>query len=129
MKFKLFYWVIIGCIGLLSCEKKADAPFEKDVQLMANLECEARQLKEERFNAANDIRFMEDSLAKHHLPLSPAQSQHIDSVKTVYTLRTGQLAEKITKTMDSLFAVSYKTTEQRQAFDVATEKKLQEVCK
>jgi hypothetical protein len=129
MKFKLFYWVIIGCIGLLSCEKKADAPFEKDVQLMANLECEARQLKEERFNAANDIRLMEDSLAKHHLPLLPAQSQHIDSVKTAYTLRTGQLAEKITKTMDSLFAVSYKTIEQRQAFDAATEKKLQEVCK
>ncbi|RDB05733.1 hypothetical protein [Runella aurantiaca] len=129
MKIKLFYWVIIGCIGLLSCEKKDGGQFEKDVQLMANLECEARQLKEERFNAANDIRLMEDSLAKHHLPLSPAQSQRIDSVKTAYTLRTGQLAEKITKTMDSLFAVSYKTIEQRQAFDAATEKKLQEVCK
>ncbi len=116
-------------MSLLSCEKNNRGQFEKDVQLMANLECEARQLKEERFNAANDIRFMEDSLAKHHLPLSPAQSQHIDSVKTAYTLQTGQLAEKITKTLDSLLAVSYKTTEQRKAFDAAIETKLLEVCK
>jgi hypothetical protein len=63
------------------------------------------------------------------LPLSPTHSQRIDSVKTAYTLRTGQLAGKITKAMDSLFAVSYKTTEQRQAFDNAIETKLQEVCK
>lgn len=129
MKFNLFCWVIIASLSLLSCDKNDRGQFEKDVQLMANLECEARHLKEERFNAANDIRFMEDSLAKHHLSLSPAQSQHIDSVKTAYTLRTGQLAEKITKTLDSLFAVNYKTIEQRQAFDAATELKLQEVCK
>lgn len=96
---------------------------------MATLACEARHLKDERFKVANDFRFMEDSLAKHKIPLSEVQGRQMDSIKNVYTLQTGKLADKITKTMDSLFAVSYKTTEQRQAFDTATEKALQEICK
>jgi hypothetical protein len=129
MKINSLFWVILGGICLLRCEKNTDEQLEKDVTLMASLECEARQLKEERFTIANEFRFMEDSLAKHKIPLSASQSQHIDSVKNAYTLRTVELADKITKTMDSLFAVSYQTPEQRHAFDEATEKKLGEVCK
>jgi hypothetical protein len=72
---------------------------------------------------------MEDSLMKHHIPLTASQRQQIDSVKTVLTMRTGKLADKITKTMDSLFVANYQTPEQRQTFDAATEKMLQEVCK
>jgi len=49
MKFNLLYWIIIASLSLLSCEKNDGGQFEKDVQLMANLECEARHLKEERF--------------------------------------------------------------------------------
>ncbi len=128
MKFNISVWTISLGILVLSCGKNEREQLEKDAQLMAVLECEARQLKEERFQAANDIRLMEDSLAKHHIVLTDVQSHQIDSVKNAYTLRTGQLADKITKTMDSLFAVSYQTVEQRQTFDEATEKKLREVC-
>lgn len=129
MKVKYSICLMISALFLVRCGKDEKAELEKNAQLMAVLECEARQLKEERFNAANEIRLMEDSLAKHHMELTVSQNQHIDSVKNEYTLRTGQLANKITKTMDSLFAVSYQTPEERQMFDVAVEKRLQEVCK
>lgn len=122
-------WVIAGSLLMLGCQKNKGEQLNNDAKLMATLQCEARQLKEERFKIANDIRFMEDSLMKQNISLTTAQSQHIDSIKTVLTMRTGKLADKITKTMDSLFAVSYQTPEQRRAFDEATEKQLREVCK
>jgi hypothetical protein len=129
MKVNRIVWVIVGYLSVLGCQKNNQEQLDKDAKLMATLECEARQLKEERFKIANDIRFMEDSLMKHHIPLTASQRQQIDSVKTVLTMRTGKLADKITKTMDSLFVANYQTPEQRQTFDAATEKMLQEVCK
>jgi len=131
MKVNSIVWTIMGSLTMLGCQKNDNdkEQLDKDAKLMAALECEARQLKEERFKIANDIRFMEDSLMKHHIPLTTSQIQEIDSIKTVLTIRTGKLADKITKTMDSLFIASYQTPEQRQTFDAATEKMLQEVCK
>ena len=128
MKVKILIGVCLGSLAVMSCQKMDQTQLEKDAQLMAKLECEARQLKEERFKAANDIRLMEDSLAKNKLPRSAAKSAEIDSVKESYTLRTGVLADKITKTMDSLFANSYHTPEERQQFDEATEKVLLKIC-
>jgi hypothetical protein len=129
MKVNIFIWAIVGGLSVLGCQKNNQEQLDKDAKLMATLECEARQLKEERFKITNDIRFMEDSLMKYHISLTPSQSQHIDSIKTVLTMRTGKLADKITRTMDSLFVANYQTPEQRQTFDAATEKMLQEVCK
>lgn len=129
MKVNIFVWAIMGSLTMLGCQKNDKEQLDKDAKLMATLECEARQLKEERFKIANDIRFMEDSLMKHHISLTTSQSREIDSIKKVLTIRTGKLADKITKTMDSLFVTNYQTPEQRQTFDAATEKMLQEVCK
>ncbi|HAO48391.1 MAG TPA: hypothetical protein DCR35_03265, partial [Runella sp.] len=57
--------VMLGSLLMLGCQKNNQAQLENDAQLMAQLECQARQLKEERFKVANDIRFMEDSLTKN----------------------------------------------------------------
>ena len=128
MKRPIGVGVMLGSLLMLGCQKNNQAQLENDAQLMAQLECQARQLKEERFKAANDIRFMEDSLAKYKLRLSPQKSAEIDSVKESYTIRTGELADKITKTMDSLFATTYRSQEERQQLDEATEKVLQKIC-
>ncbi|MBN8825302.1 MULTISPECIES: hypothetical protein [unclassified Spirosoma] len=120
-------FVLIG-FAVGNCQKIQQSQLTRDAQLMATLECEARQLKNERFKAANDIRFMEDSLAKHSIRLTSAQSAQIDSVKANYTLRTGQLAEKITKTMDSLYTATYHQPDERQQLDDAVEKVLQTIC-
>lgn len=128
MKRLLGVGVMLGSLLMLGCKKNNQAQLENDAQLMAQLECQARQLKEERFKVANDIRFMEDSLTKNKLRLSPEKIAEIDSVKESYTLRTGELADKITKTMDSLFATTYRSQEEREQLDEATEKVLQKIC-
>lgn len=128
MKRQIFVGVILSSLLVLGCKKDNQAQLENDAQLMAKLECQARQLKEERFKVANDIRFMEDSLTKNKLRLSPKKIAEIDSVKESYTIRTGELADKITKTMDSLFSTTYHTPEERQQLDEATEKVLQKIC-
>lgn len=120
--------VLLVGFALVNCQQGQQAQLTADAQLMATLECEARHLKDERFKAANDIRFMEDSLAKQHLSLSAAQSAAIDSLKTTYTQRTEQLALKITKTMDSLFAASYHSPAEREQFDNAVEDVLKKTC-
>ncbi|MBU1820992.1 MAG: hypothetical protein KKG00_05705 [Bacteroidetes bacterium] len=101
---------------------------EEDVKLMARLQCEARQLKEERFDIANKMRFRGDSLMKLNISLTATQRQQEDSIKQALTLRTGEVAVRLMRTMDSLFDVHYQTVELRQQFDAAVEKKLGEVC-
>lgn len=128
MKVNIFIWAIVGSLTMLGCKKNNQEQLDKDAKLMATLECEARQLKEERFKIANEMRFMEDSLAKYKIALTAAQSQQMDSVKNVYTVRTGALADKITKTMDSLFSMTYHNPEERQQLDEATEIVLQKIC-
>jgi hypothetical protein len=128
MKVNIFVWAILCGLTMLGCQKNNQEQLEKDAKLMASLECEARQLKEERFKIANEMRFMEDSLAKYKIALTAAQSQQMDSVKNVYTVRTGALADKITKTMDSLFSMTYHSPEERQQLDEATEIVLQKIC-
>ncbi|MEZ4901128.1 MAG: hypothetical protein R2822_04900 [Spirosomataceae bacterium] len=129
MKFNILICFVVSSLTIWGCQKADSAQLEKDAKTMAILQCEARQLKDERFKIANDIRYMEDSLMKNKIPLSISQSHYIDSIKNIYTVRTGLLATKITKTMDSLFATNYKTLEQRQVFDTATEKILHNICK
>lgn len=121
--------MVVSMILMLGCQKKHEAQLENDGKLMALLQCEARQLKEERFKAANDIRLLEDSLMKYHIAMTTAQSQQIDSIKIALTIRTGKLADKITKKMDSLFATTYKTPQQRDELDAVVEKLLHQNCK
>ncbi|MPR34308.1 hypothetical protein [Salmonirosea aquatica] len=101
---------------------------EQDVALMADLECQARQLKEERFQAANEFRLRGDSLMKANRTLTEKQKIEEDSLKESLTRRTGELATRLTYVMDSLFDVRYKTVEQREAFDQALAKKVGEIC-
>lgn len=117
--------LIVG-YALMGCEEKAIN--DEDVHLMAELQCEARHLKDERFGKANELRFRNDSLMKLNIPLTEAQKQEEDSIRNVLTIRTGEVAVRLTRTMDSLFDIHYKTVERRQEFDTAVEKKLKEIC-
>ncbi len=105
-----------------------DSVRDKDVAILANLECQARQLKEQRFRVANEIRLRGDSLMKANIPLTEAQKMEEDSLKQTLTVQTGELATRLTFVMDSLFEAHYKTIEQREAFDQALAKKVEEIC-
>jgi hypothetical protein len=125
---QLLVVVTLGAL-LTGCTSKADQEvYEQDVALMAEKQCAARRLKDERFKMANQLRLMEDSLMKNAIPLSDAQRYKSDSIKAALTLQTGRIASQVSSTMDSLFALHYTTIEQRQAFDEAVEKKIGEIC-
>lgn len=101
---------------------------KQDIELMANLECQARQLKEVRFRVANEIRLRGDSLMKANSTLTEGQKLEEDSLRKTLTVQTGELATRLTLVMDSLFENRYKTVEQREIFDKALAKKVGEVC-
>ena len=101
---------------------------DEDVALMTDLECQARQLKEQRFRVANEIRLRGDSLMKANIPLTEAQKAEEDSLKQTLTVQTSALAKRLTFVMDSLFDAHYQTLAQRDAFDQALAKKVEEVC-
>lgn len=101
---------------------------DQDIELMAGLECRARQLKEERFRVANELRLRGDSLMKANSTLTDRQRVEEDSIKEALTVQTGELAARLTFAMDSLFNKHYKTVEQREEFDKALAKKVGELC-
>lgn len=110
----------------LGCTKPAGQ--DQDIALMAGLECQARQLKEERFRVANELRLRGDSLLKANSTLTDWQRVEEDSIKEALTVQTGELAARLTFVMDSLFEKHYKTVEQREEFDKALAKKVGELC-
>ena len=110
----------------LGCTKPAGQ--DQDIALMAGLECQARQLKEERFRVANELRLRGDSLMKANSTLTDRQRVEEDSIKEALTVQTGELAARLTFVMDSLFEKHYKTVEQREEFDKALAKKVGELC-
>ena len=117
----LGFGLLVGC--------NQDAVRDEDVALLADLECQARQLKEQRFRVSNEMRLRGDSLMKANIPLTEAQRMEEDSLKQALTVQTGELATRLTFVMDSLFETNYKTVEQREVFDKALEKKVEEICK
>lgn len=65
---------------------------------------------------------------KANIPLTESQRAEEDSLKQTLTVQTGELATRLTFVMDSLFEAHYKTIEQREAFDQALAKKVEEIC-
>ncbi len=121
-------WLLIALtISFLGCNENSVR--DEDVALMADLECQARQLKEQRFQVANELRLRGDSLMKANVALTEVQKAEEDSLKQILTVQTSELATRVTYVMDSLFDAHYKTIEQREAFDEAVAKKVEEVCK
>ncbi len=127
LKRRQRWWVIFGVvITSTSCTERG--VLEEDIKLMAQLECQARQLKEERFQVANLLRLRADSLMKANSVLTAKQKAEEDSLKETLTVRTGELATRLTYVMDSLFEARYQTVAQREAFDEALARKVEEVC-
>ena len=124
VKYLLVSSVLAG--ASVSCSKPAGQ--DQDIALMAGLECQARQLKEERFRVANELRLRGDSLLKANSTLTDRQRVEEDSIKEALTVQTGELAARLTFVMDSLFEKHYKTVEQREEFDKALAKKVGDLC-
>lgn len=118
--------VILTFLVNFGCQNEAAQ--DGDVALMANLECQARQLKEQRFRVANQLRLRDDSLMTAKVSRTVAQIAEADSLKETLTRQTSALATRLTTALDSLFETQYKTKESREAFDRAMAQKVREIC-
>ena len=124
--FTLFLFLLLG---LTSCTDKLD---EKSVALdaerIAVLQCDARHLRNERFDTDNNIRLREEDMLKKGEKITPAVLHQNDSIAKDLTQRTSDMAGKITRTLDSFWKNKYKTLEQRQVLDKAVEEIVNSKC-
>lgn len=130
MRHKAVFTLFLSLLlGLTNCTEKLD---EKSVALdaerIAVLQCDARHLRNERFDTANNIRLREEDMLKKGIKMTPALLHQNDSIAKDLTQRTSELAAKITHTLDSFWKNKYKTREQRNILDKAVEKTVNIKC-
>lgn len=123
MTLKIVTCMLFSFLTLTNCSDKID---EKsiviDAEQVAILQCEAKQLRNERFEAANRIRLKEESMLQKGESLIASDILQNDSIAKNLSARTAQLASKINTILDSLWKNKYKTVEKRQKLDTAVEK-------
>jgi hypothetical protein len=118
-----FAILLFPFLGLTSCSDKIDEKsIALDAERIAVLQCEARHLRNERFDTANNIRLREEDMLKKGVKMTPILLHQNDSIAKDLTQRTSNLAAKITHTLDSFWKNKYQTREQRQELDKAVEK-------
>lgn len=125
-----FAILLFSFFGLTSCSDKIDdKTLALDAERIATLQCEARHLRNERFDTANNIRLREEDMLQKGVKMTPDLLHQNDSIAKDLTQRTSNLASKITHTLDSFWKNKYKTREQRQELDKAVEKIVAVKCR
>ena len=124
---KLGFFLVI--LALAACENEAMKEVGADpIQLMADLHCEAVSLRKARFELADKMRFMEDTLMQPSTSdsakaLLQSQLNDLEPHKDSVVNRSLDLAAVIKSKLDSLIEQEFTEVEQRKAFDadLATE--------
>jgi hypothetical protein len=136
---KLVFRPIAGwlfCIGLIfltpllfSCGQKRDEQrLGEDSSLLAKLYCEAKTLRIQRFELADQIRFEEDK------PEGQGQmglSSRLDSLKQLISPLADQtkiLADSINALQQRFYQQAYYAKEKRKLLDQAFQKRIEEIC-
>lgn len=120
---------------LVSCNNNeiSEETLQADADMLANLQCDAKKLQEERFQLANNIRFLEDSVmaTQDSMLLIGYKAKLADLApqKESVLERTKIMADSISKTMMKLQQGTYKDTADRKLLDVALNKKFEQICK
>jgi len=132
---RLFVFLLAVASALFSCNdhKIADETLKADGLYLANLQCEAKKLQEERFKLAQDIRELEDSvmyspdsLAK---PGYQAKLEQLVASKDDVHQRTKTMADSITHVLNGFYEGTYKDTANRRLLDVALAAAFESNCK
>lgn len=114
---------LLAVVVLVACESKAPERTGADsVQLMADLHCQAVEFRKARFELADKMRFMEDTLMRTSTPDSVKErlTRELEEL-TPYkdSIVTGglELAKVIKSKLDSLIEIEFTEQEQRKNFD------------
>lgn len=116
-----------GCSTSLS-----DQQVEADARQLAQIYCQAQQLRTERFQLADDIRMLEDTLMMYpDAPESAARKKTLDNLQAGTTdmwQRTKSMADSINQLLETFYKGNYPEKEDRIRLDKALEKVMLEVC-
>ncbi|MBP9151181.1 MAG: hypothetical protein KBF73_02765 [Flavobacteriales bacterium] len=118
-----FLSVILALATLAACENEAPKEAGVDpIQLMADLHCEAVSLRKARFELADKMRFMEDTLMQPSTSdsakaLLQSQLNDLEPYKDSVVNRSLDLAKIIKFKLDSLIEQEFTEMEQRKSFD------------
>lgn len=127
---------LLALVLLLSAcgaPKLSEETLQADAAMLANLQCEAKKLQDERFQLATDIRMLEDSILNAtDSTLIPAYQAKLDALtgtKEDMALRTKTMADSITHVLEQLHQGTYKDTADRKLLDVALSGQYEQLCK
>lgn len=110
-------------LALAACEYEPRSKMSADpVQLMADLHCEAVSLRKARFELADEMRFMEDTLINPSITDSTKEVlegklAHLEPYKDSIVTRSLNLAKIIKFKLDSLMELEFTQQIQRDEFD------------
>jgi len=131
---KAFPLVVLVALLVASCASNgSESTLQTDAAHLAQLQCEAKKLQEERFQLATDIRLLEDSIRTgQDSLLIQAQQAKLDKLvagKEDMWLRTKAMADSVTLTLSNFHEGTYKDTADRKLLDVAMMSEFERICK
>ena len=104
---------------------------DRDSKHWAALFCEARELRNRRFELADLIRYAEDTLKKMQNDQAYTHSARLDSLRVLVqpvTAKSALLADSIASLQQKLYASTMHSQKARKSLDQAFQKAIQEIC-
>lgn len=124
--------LLLICCFLLKCGTKPDIQnIDRESKHWAALYCEARELRDRRFELADLIRYAEDTLKKMQNDQANIYSARLDSLRALVqpvTAKSALLADSITSLQQKLYASTLHSQKARKNLDQAFHKAIQEIC-
>ncbi len=111
---------------------RSDSQVEEDARALAEIYCKAQMLRAERFQLADEIRFLEDSIMM--FPDAPETKnrelalQELQATTTSMWQRTKSVADSINRLLDSFYKGNYPEKADRSRLDKELEKVMRDVC-
>lgn len=122
---------LIGCFILTCRTNPGLQDFDRDIRHWAALYCEAKELRNRRFELADLILYAEDTFKK--VPKEQANTFYarLDSLRSLVqpvTDKTALLADSIASLQQKLYAPTLHSQKARKNLDQAFQKAIQEIC-
>ncbi len=123
---------LLICCFLLKCRTNLEIQnIDRESKYWAALYCEARELRDRRFELADLIRYAEDSLKKMQNDQANIYSARLDSLRALVqpvTAKSALLADSITSLQQKLYASTLHSQKARKNLDQAFHIAIQEIC-
>lgn len=122
---------LLGCLMLKCRTNPGFQDFDRDIKHWAALYCEARELRNRRFELADLILYAEATLKNVPKEQANTFSARLDSLRALVqpvTDKTALLADSLASLQQKLFAPTLHSRKARKNLDQAFQKAIREIC-